>query len=256
MASSLVLKSKLLAERGVRHGFSTRIGGVSVGPFATLNAAVAPGDEPDAVAENLRRFAGALAVDAERLFQVSQVHGAEVRVIAPEDERLSVVEERADGLVTWDARSAVGIRVADCVPVLVHDQRQNGVAALHAGWRGIVSGVVQVGVSHLARRAVTPAGMVAAIGPCIGPCCFEVGEEVADALLMAVPDDAIVDRSRSKPHVDLRLAVRRQLNALGIVDEHIEDVPGCTRCDAERFFSHRRDGARSGRLIAAIAPLA
>jgi YfiH family protein len=257
MAEPLVLKSKLLTERGVRHGFGTRIGGVSEGPFATLNVAVGPGDEPAAVQENLRRFATALGVALERLYQTSQVHGAEVRVIEPHDERLAVLQEHADGLVAWDPSTAIGIRVADCVPVLLHDGAKNQVAALHAGWRGVVSGIVQNGVSHLARSALSSASIVAAIGPSIGPFCFAVGEGVARALLDAVPDESIVQRDRGpKPYVDLRLAVRLQLRALGVADAAIEDVPGCTKCDAERFFSHRRDGARSGRLLAAIAPRA
>jgi YfiH family protein len=255
MASPLVLKSRLLEERGIRHGFSTRVGGVSEGAFASLNVAVGPGDDPACVAENLRRFADAIGVEPGRLFQVSQVHGAEVRVIEPSDERLAVLPEHGDGLVTWDGGSAIGVRVADCVPVLVHDPEQNGVAALHAGWRGVAAGIVHVGAALLARRSGTSAGMVAAIGPCIGVCCFEVGEEVVDALAQAVPEDGVVDRSRAKAHVDLRLAVRRQLNAIGISDDRIDDVGGCTKCDAERFFSHRRDGARSGRLLGAIAPL-
>ena len=181
-------------------------------------------------------------------------HGAEVRVVDANDERLAVLQEQADGLVSSDPRNAVAVRIADCVPVLLHERAGNVVAALHAGWRGVVSGVVQVGVAHLARSVRSSAGLVAAIGPSIGPCCFEVGEEVASALLDAVPDESIVDRSRPKPHVDLRRAVRLQLRALGLADDAIEDVPGCTRCDAEQFFSFRRDGARSGRLLAAIAP--
>lgn len=256
MAAPLILESKLFRERRVPHGFSTRIGGVSVGPFATLNVAVGPGDEPAAVQENLRRFATALGFDPERLYQTSQVHGADVRVIEPGDQRLSVLHEHADALVASDPRTAIGVRIADCVPVLLHDEATNMVAAIHAGWRGVVSGAVQNGLSHLARAARSSAGIAAAIGPSIGPCCFEVGEEVASALLDAVPDESIVDRDRPKPHVDLRRAVRLQLRALGVRDDSIEDVPGCTKCDAEKFFSHRRDGARSGRLIAAIAPRA
>lgn len=251
----MILRSELLAARNIRHGFSTRIGGVSEGPFATLNVAVGPGDEPASVAENLRRFAAMISVDAERLFQTSQVHGADVRVIEKADDRLRILHEHADALVASDNTVAIGIRTADCVPILLHDATTNTVAAVHAGWRGVVSGIVQASVAQLAIRARGSSGIVAAIGPSIGPCCFEVSEEVASALDEAAPgDDAIILRDKSKPHVDLRRAVRLQLRALGVADARIEDVPGCTRCDAEHFFSHRRDGARSGRLIAAIAP--
>jgi YfiH family protein len=253
MSGPVVLRSELLTARKVRHGFSTRIGGVSEGPFATLNVAVGPGDRKELVEENLRRFAAAIEVDPERLYQTSQVHGADVRMIVPGDDRLAVVQENADALVAHDPSTAVGVRTADCVPILLHEANTHVVAAVHAGWRGVVGGVVQSALAHLAIRARGSRGIAAAIGPCIGPCCFEVGEEVATALSDAAPgDERVVLRDRPKPHVDLRRAVRLQLQALGVHD--VEDVPGCTRCDAEKFFSHRRDGARSGRLIAAIAP--
>jgi YfiH family protein len=255
MTGPVVLRSELLSSRNVRHGFSTRIGGVSEGPFASLNVAVGPGDRADHVAENLKRFAEAIGVDPERLYQTSQVHGADVRTIEPSDDRLAVVQEHADALVAHDPSTAIGVRTADCVPILLHEGNTNVVAAVHAGWRGVVGGVVQSALAHLAIRARGSRGIVAAIGPSIGACCFEVGEEVAMALADAAPgDDRIVLRDRDKPHVDLRRAVRLQLRALGVDDASIEDVPGCTRCDAEKFFSHRRDGARSGRLISAIAP--
>lgn len=249
----MILTSELLAKRGVRHGFSTRIGGVSEGPFATLNVAVGPGDRADHVAENLRRFAAMIEVDPGRLFQTSQVHGADVRVVEPNDDRTRLVHEHADALVSHEALVAIGVRVADCVPVLLHDSSTGSVAAIHAGWRGVVGGVVQAGLAHLAIRARSSKGIAAAIGPSIGRCCFEVGEEVATAIDDAAPGGVVL-RDKERPHVDLRRAVRLQLQALGVDDESIEDVPGCTKCDADRFFSHRRDGARSGRLIAAIAP--
>lgn len=249
----MILRSALLSARNVRHGFSTRLGGVSTGPFATLNTAVSPGDAPEAVAENLRRFSAAIGV--ERVYQTSQVHGADVRTISPGDDPGAVVKDHADALVAHDPSTAVGVRVADCVPVLLHEGSTGVVAAVHAGWRGVVGGVVQSALAHLAIRARGARDIVAAIGPSIGPCCFEVGEDVATAIADAAPgDDAVVLRDRAKPHVDLRRAVRLQLCALGVDDANIEDVPGCTKCDAERFFSHRRDGARSGRLLAAIAP--
>lgn len=251
----MILRSELLSARKVRHGFSTRIGGVSQGPFATLNVAVGPGDQPAAVAENLKRFAAMIEVDPERLFQTSQVHGADVRAIEPSDDRLKVLHEHADALIAHDPSTAIGVRVADCVPVLLHEGTTGVVAAVHAGWRGVVGGVVQSSLAHLAIRARGSRAIVAAIGPSIGPCCFEVGEDVATQIADAAPgDEGVVLRDRAKPHIDLRRAVRLQLRALGVADENIEDVPGCTKCDAERFFSHRRDGARSGRLIAAIAP--
>src|SRR5262249_40635170 len=118
-----VLRSELLSARGVRHGFSTRLGGVSEGPFASLNLAASPGDDRAKVAENFARFSRALDVDAARLMQTSQVHGAAVRVVSPSDERLALLNEEADALVSRDAGLAVGVRVADCIPLLLFHER-------------------------------------------------------------------------------------------------------------------------------------
>jgi YfiH family protein len=148
------------------------------------------------------------------------------------------------------ARIAVGVRVADCVPVLVADPVSGDVAAIHAGWRGVVGGVLRAGVEQLfagggARGA--RAGAIAAIGPCIGACCFEVGREVAAQVGFVVREEG------DKAFVDLRAAVRAQLRGLGLEDARIEEVAGCTKHEPERFHSFRRDGANSGRMLAAIA---
>jgi YfiH family protein len=207
-----ILTSAVLAEAGFSHGFPTR-------------------DTPDAA------LLAALAVPA--VIQVKQVHGNRA-VLAAE-----AAGQEGDALVARAGDGAVGVRVADCVPVLVADPASGGVAAIHAGWRGVVGGVLAAGVWRLGGS-----GLVAAIGPCIGACCFEVGRDVAQKL-------AFVDRWQGdKAYVDLRAAVRGQLLALGLADASIEDVPGCTKHEPERFHSFRRDGANSGRMLAAIAPRA
>jgi len=176
------------------------------------------------------------ALGAREIVRVRQVHGA----VAVEGAAAEAAE--ADAVVGRDAGVAVGVRVADCVPVLVVDAASGHVAAIHAGWRGVALGVVRAGVELLAGR-----DLLAAIGPCIGPCCFEVGPEVADRL------GFVVRRAGDKAFVDLRGAVRAQLRALGLADERIDDVAGCTKHEA-RFHSFRRDGANSGRMLAAVAP--
>lgn len=254
-ASTMVLKSALLSARGVRHGFSTRLGGVSDGPFSTLNLAAAPGDDRAKVAENFARFSQAIGVDASRLYQTSQVHGGAVHVVRDGDDRLATLQRQADALVARDASCAVGVRIADCIPLLIFDEASGRAAAVHAGWRGVVAGVVRAGVDALVDGGAS-SSLVAAVGPCIGVCCFEVGDDVAKTIVEAAHGDAsiVARRAGEKPHVDLRRAVRVQLRALDVDDARIEDVEGCTRCDATRFFSFRRDGARSGRHLAAIAP--
>ncbi len=175
------------------------------------------------------------ALGVAHVIQVKQVHGARA-VRAAEAEG-----QEADALVGEGAGVAVGVRVADCVPVLIADEGTGDVAAIHAGWRGVVAGVVRAGFELLAGER-----HVAAIGPCIGACCFEVGVDVAEQV------GFVVHRRGDKAYVDLRAAVRAQLEALGIERKRIEDVAGCTRHEPERFHSFRRDGAASGRMLAAI----
>ncbi len=243
-----ILVAENLRRARFAHGFSTRAGGVSEGAYATANFGA--GDDAARVAENVKRFAAGVGFAPSTLRQVTQVHGA--RIVDAGTLRDAAAREEADALLLrvkneTEAR-AIGVRVADCVPILV-GSRTRGVAAIHAGWKGVVSGVVAAALKELGADDA-----VAAIGPCIGPCCFEVGVDVALQIATACGDPRVVARrDGEKAHLDLRLAVRAQLVAAGARD--IEDVPGCTRCDAARFFSYRRDGAQSGRHLAAIAAL-
>jgi polyphenol oxidase len=242
-----VLRSSLLTGAGFAHGFSTRRGGVSKPPFDALNFRVVGDERPENVAENLRILAADIGFSPARLALVDQVHGA--RVHLKDDASPSRAGDQADAIVLGSG-FAGGVRVADCVPVLVGDLWTGRAAAIHAGWRGIVAGVIGAALAALgdSRRA-----RVAAIGPCIGPCCFEVGREVAAQIADGVSDRSVIVRSAGdKAFVDLRLAARLQLRAYGVSDFDIEDVPGCTRCDKELFFSFRRDKEASGRHLAVI----
>lgn len=259
-----LLLSETLKKAGFAHGFSTREGGVSEAPFESLDFAILR--DPDKLRENQRRLAAAVGFEPSRLFQTRQVHGAVLLVAEADGEPKDMIDREADALVAEPASgNAVAIRVADCVPVLLADPRSGRVAAVHAGWRGVAGDVVGHAVRHLARAASSSdaprdAGdFLAAIGPCIGPCCFEVGADVGETIVRATTADAVArrDEARGKVFVDLRAAVRAQLRALGLPDRSIEDVPdrsraGCTRCDASRFYSYRRDGDASGRLVGVI----
>jgi hypothetical protein len=212
-----ILRASLLTKAGFCHAFPTR-------------------DTPDgALLAALGRAGEALATPT--VIQVKQVHGARA-VLAAE-----AAGQEGDALVARAGDGAVGVRVADCVPVLVADPASGAVAAIHAGWRGVVGGVLRSGVELLGGRE-----LVAAIGPCIGACCFEVGRDVGEKIGFVVREEG------DKAYVDLRAAVRSQLRALGLDDASIEDVAGCTRHEGERFHSYRRDGANSGRMLAGIAP--
>jgi polyphenol oxidase len=257
-----LLRSESLERAGFAHGFSTRAGGVSEPPFDSLDFAILR--DPARLWENQRRLGEAVGFDPTRLYQTKQVHGR--AVVRAEGDPARMIVHEADALVGEPGSGvAVGVRVADCVPVLIADPLSGRVAAVHAGWRGVVADVVGAAVRQLGARqsgsssARDAGGLVAAIGPCIGPCCFEVDEDVGDAIARTATAGVVSrrDESRGKSFVDLRSAVRTQLRALGLSDTVIEDVPGrgregCTRCDARRFYSHRRDGDASGRLIAVI----
>jgi YfiH family protein len=247
-----VLRSRLLAGLGVRHGFNLRTGGVSAPPFDSNNLGRSVGDDPERVAENHRRFAAAVGYAPTTLYETSQVHGSAVWVLGMGEPPAQARIREADALLAPAGGHALGVRVADCVPVLVHDTRGGAVCAIHAGWRGTVRGVIESGVSALLARGSEPSALRAAIFPHIRSCCFEVGDDVAGELRAASPDPTVVDRSREKPHVDLTAIVIAKLLALGLSRSALDDVPGCTRCEPERFFSFRRDGQRSGRHLAAI----
>ncbi len=202
--------------------------------------------ERDATDAELARELG--LARAARIVQVKQVHGG-----GAIDAASAGPDACADALVGRASSDpvAVGVRVADCVPVLVADEATGDVAAIHAGWRGIVAGVVRAGIERLGDRRHS---LLAAIGPCIGPCCFEVGRDVAETIARASHGASVVTAERGdKAYVDLRAAVRAQLVAAGVTDARIEDVPGCTKHETGRFHSFRRDGANSGRMLAAIA---
>ena len=230
------------------HGFSTRLGGVSPSPFESLDFALLR--DPANLRENQRRFGAAIGIDPTRIFQTKQVHGP--RVVEASGTPSDWVNEEADALVARHGSGhAVGVRVADCVPVLLADTTTGDVAAVHAGWRGITGRVIASALGHLS----SPSNMIAAIGPSIGPCCFEVSREVGDAI-SAASEGADVFRTHPDPekaYVNLRAAARAQLVALGVPNSAIDDVPGCTRCDASLFYSYRRDGDHAGRLIGVIA---
>jgi YfiH family protein len=213
------------------------------------------GDTEENVEQNLERAAAVLGVGSGRIFYLSQVHGRDTRVLEGGENRRDVLELRGDALVSSAGDLACGVRTADCVPLLIADRRSGSVAAVHAGWRGIVAEVVLAAVAELRRRTSTTPELIAAIGPHISSRAFEVSAEVAREIVTACRDDSVADHERGpKPFVDLRRAARLQLRAAGVPDAGIDDVEGCTLSDAARFFSFRRDGKNSGRHLSAIAP--
>jgi YfiH family protein len=250
-------RSPLLHEIGVPHGFTTRVGGLSPEPYRSLNL-VSLVNDPDAdantnVAENFRRVRKALGCRRHIRVQVNQVHGCNVWQPPAEPVR-PVDAPRADAIATDKLGLLLMVRVADCVPVLLSSRDGRAVSAIHAGWRGIVAGVVPRAVESVMQLSSNGAGQVlAAIGPCIGAEHFEVGPEVVEAFDSAGLGSVVARDGYAKPHIDLAAAVSHQLQQAGIPTEHIDRTDRCTYACEDEFFSHRRDHGRTGRQAALIA---
>lgn len=173
--------------------------------------------------------------------RVRQIHCSVVVEADP-----SADPPQADGIVTCQDAQWIGIRTADCVPLLLADPVRRCVAAVHAGWRGTVADISGAAVREFISRGSNPADLLAAIGPCIGVCCFEVGAEVSEQFVSLFPE------SMNLTHVNLAEANRRQLLAAGVGASQIEVADLCTRCNSGEFHSFRRDRELSGRMVAAI----
>jgi YfiH family protein len=240
-----MIQSAVIPGDSFVHGFPTRHGGVSTGKRTSLNLGYRWGDVPENVAENRRRVAEAAGFDIDKLQVTKHVHGTRVWIVG--DATPDPAE--FDALVTNRAGDTLGAFAADCIPIVFADPVARVAAAAHAGWRGTVAGVAVEAVRAMgARFGSRPENVRVALGPSIGPCCFEVGPEVTAAFREALPEvRGLVVQGPKKEHVDLRVATRTLLERAGVRAEHIDDRPPCTRCDpAERFFSFRRDGQEGG----------
>jgi YfiH family protein len=225
---------------GYEVAFTTRVGGVSEGPYASLNLGRKSGDDVERVDENRRIACATIGADLEKLALNYQVHSARVLRAEPVTRG-----EHADGLWTDEPGLPVLAMSADCLPIVLARSGEDApaVAVLHAGWKGLLAGIVQAGAHALGGGALR-----AAIGPAIGPCCYEVGEEVAAPYRERFGDDVVRGR-----HLDLWTSAERALRAAGI--EQVDRFDRCTACEPETFFSHRRDAGRTGRqgVIAYVA---
>ncbi|HWG57275.1 MAG TPA: polyphenol oxidase family protein [Gaiellaceae bacterium] len=220
--------------------FSTRRGGVSEGPYESLNLGRLTGDEVSRVDENRRRLCAEVGTEPERLALNRQIHSALVHRADPARRG-----EPGDGLWTDEPRLPLLAFTADCLPIALvrADSGAPAVAILHAGWRGLLGGIVAAGVAALGGD-----GLAACVGPAIGPCCYEVGEEVGDPFSATFGDDVLRGRN-----LDLWTSAERSLRAAGV--QAVERVDLCTACNPDLFFSHRRTGKPRGvqGVIACVA---
>jgi polyphenol oxidase len=214
----------------------TRAGGSGIGPFCSFNLADWIGDDPAAVRANWRRWRA--AYPRLRVARLSQIHSNKVYTISSDSP-----ESRppGDGLVTALTGIAVAVFTADCVPIIMVDSNAGVAAALHAGWRGTLANIAAEGVRAMVNLGAMAQQILAALGPSIGPCCFEVGSEVADQFFHLIPDSSAFSHSGDggKVYLDLRAIIRAQLGRAGLAPTAISDVGPCTRCANDRFFSRR-----------------
>jgi len=236
--------SRRLESDGFLVACTERTGGTSAKPFASLNLGLRSGDDVEAVRENRRRVIGALGIDPFAC--VRQLHGARVVRAGPAragggfmdpDEALA----DADGIVTTSRAVPLAVLAADCVPVALADPSSGRLAVVHAGWRGVAAGVLRSALRPFPR----PAEVRAVIGPAVGPDHYEVGEDVALAVSAATERGAVTSRVGASLRLDLPATVARILRESGVT--RLERSEECTACLPRRFFSHRRDGAGTGR---------
>ena len=243
----------------VRHAFTTRKGGASAAPWDTLNLAPGRGDAAEAVEENYRRLCAAVDVDPARLVLAKQVQGTTIRACTEDDAGKGRAKERdytADGLVTNVPGLPLVVFSADCGIILLYDPENRAAGAVHAGWRGCAAGILEKAAEAMARAYGTrPEKLLAAVGPCIGPCCFETDGDVPEAMRAALGREAepYLSRRGAKWHVDLAGLNRQWLLRAGLLPEHIDLCGLCTACRRDLFWSHRKLGEARGAQAALIA---
>jgi len=231
---------------GLSHCVTSRHGGMSEVPYQSLNLGLHVGDDPARVIENRRRVCEALGVEFEQLTLGQQVHGDRVHVVGVSDagrgrERFEDGIPDSDGLIVREPGIAIGVFVADCAPMLLYDPDHRMAAAVHAGWRGTAAGIAGEAVRALEACGAQPKALIAGIGPAIGRCCYQVNEDVAEAL-------GVAERREGMWYADLAEANRRQLVDAGVRQDCIELSGLCTACHAHEFYSERKLGRPTGRF--------
>ena len=228
----------------VTHAFTTRMGGVSEGVYASLNLGENRGDEPERVRRNYELLGNALGFDYKNIVFTRQVHGNAVRVVSSLDrhELFSPVPYEADGLITNEKNVPLIIFTADCTPILMYDSVRQVIAAVHAGWRGTVQNIAGAAVARMRDEfGCAPEDIRAAIGPCISQCCFETGCEVPEAMekCAAGAEGFYSRKGGGKYMVDLKGFNGYLLTLAGLREENIAVSQECTMCSHDKYWSHR-----------------
>ena len=248
---------KSLSGAGVSiQGFTTRHEGVSRPPYNSLNLGLGTLDSPHSVEGNRSLLVRHFGISIERLVTVNQVHGDDLLVIdEPNPDYSHFLKVDCDGIITNQPGVMIGICLADCIPVLLLDPVRRVVAALHAGWKGTAAGITAKGVKALVKLFDSdPRDVLAAVGPGIGACCYEVDAPVMEAFRKSGQDTSLfaADKGLGKFRLDLPEANRQQLLRAGIPEDNMEVGKLCVSCNRELFFSYRRDGGETGRQMGFI----
>lgn len=247
-------KSSLLESTGaVSHGFTTKLGGASCGKVEGLNLGFRVGDNSAAVRENYKTVARDLEMPYKAIVASRQTHSTNIRVVTADDMGKGVSRESdifdTDALITNCAQIPLVVFYADCVPILMFDTKKRAAAAIHSGWRGTADKIAEKTVRALAENfGSQPEDILAAVGPSIGPCCFECGAEVAELF----PDDIVSKNENGKFKVNLWQNIVRMFTDCGLRRENIEVFEQCTMCKSDIFYSYRKHKEKTGRMGAFI----
>ena len=247
------------ARLGIKHGVSTRLGGVSGTPFASLNLGLHTGDKAEDVVVNRQRFCEAVDVDCTKVVTAEQVHGEDIRIVGLNEAGRGMTSyEQAlpgtDGLITNCKGLPLLLLFADCVPVLIADPVRGVVGISHAGWKGTMAKIAAKTVTAMqANFGTNPSDCVVAIGPSIGSCCYQVDETVVNKLQSGFREwQRFVTSQQDKWLLDLWEVNRQQLLDIGVRQEQISISGVCTACNTDVFFSYRQEGGQTGRIGAII----
>lgn len=251
----------LFEEAGLKHGFSTRLGGVSKGDLATMNLSFTRGDDPEDVMKNHRIFAQAIGYELENLVLSNQVHDTVIRRVDRSDCGKGVIRQSdligVDGLVTKDEKVVLMTFFADCVPLFFYDPVEQAIGASHSGWRGTVGRIGAKTVEAMGQEFGTkPENLLAVIGPSICSSCYEISEEVAQEFRQTFSKEQwpliLQKKPAHKYQLDLWRANKIILEEAGIPKDQIEVSELCTCCHRDLLFSHRATGGRRGNLSGVI----
>ena len=257
--SGLVYHSSSLLD-GTRHAFTTRLGGVSKGPFASLNLRFSSDDARENVIENYRLLCDAIGVDVTRAVPTHQLHHDNIRVVTEADAGKLFSKPRdyedVDALITDVPHIPLFIYSADCGITLLHDPVSRCIGAVHSGWRGVAMGILPKTVEEMCRvYGARPENIRLAMGASICQNCFETDGDVPDAMrdAMGSAADPFMERRGAKWHIDLRGINVHRLKALGVQEQHMDLLPLCTACRTDLYWSHRLTGGNRGVQGAVIA---